>query len=55
MWGYLHDNSIFWNMPQALLEQDWADKVIHMVLSRGVLSQLILPLGFRDGGTDPAG
>lgn len=55
MWGNLHDHSIFWNMSQAFLEQDWADKVIHMVLSRRVLSQIALPLRFRDGSADPAG
>lgn len=53
MWSNLYYNSILWNMLQTFVEQHWIHQVVHMVLCRGIPSQITLPLRFRDRCTDP--
>lgn len=53
--GNLYGNSVARDVLERLLEEDGAHQVVDVVLGRGELGQLTVPLVCRDGGGNPAG
>ena len=55
VWTDLDDDGVLLDVVERFLEQHRIDEIVDEVVADGLLTQLRVPLGLRDGRAHPAG